>query len=106
LLQVMARRQVASSEQEFREVAAALRANDAERQSAIVTCITQGIGENPAGAAQFMGVPVEKATEAWCARMTNGIADGKLTLDDVNALNKGLVTPRAREVLMTASHGK
>lgn len=56
--------QVASSEQEFRQVAAALKANDAERRSAIATCIKQGIGENPAGVAQFMSVPVEKATEA------------------------------------------
>lgn len=98
--------QIAGDEQEFREMAAALKANDAERQSAIDTCIEQGIGENPAGAAGFMGVPVEKAAEAWCTRMTNGIADGKLTLADVNALNEGTVTPGARAVLTTVSEGR
>src|SRR5690606_518380 len=98
--------QLADSEQEFRQLAAALKANDAERQSAITTCIEQGIGENPAGAAEFMGVPVEKAAEAWCTRMTNGIADGKLTLADVNALNEGTVSPAARAVLTTVSEGR
>ena len=52
--------QLADNEQEFQQMAAALKANDVERQSAIATCIKQGIGENPAGAAQFMSVPVEK----------------------------------------------
>ena len=98
--------QLASNEQEFRQMAAALKANDAERKSAIATCIKQGIGENPVGAAQFMGVPVEKAAEAWCTRMTNGIADGKLTLADINGLNTGSVSPRARDVLTTVSEGK
>jgi hypothetical protein len=98
--------QLAGNEQEFQRMAAALKANDGERQSAIATCIQQGIGENPAGAAQFMGVPVEKAAEAWCTRMTNGIADGKLTLSDVKALNEGAVTPTAREVLTIVSEGK
>lgn len=37
--------------------------------------------------------------------MTNGIANGKLTLNDVNALNMGTVSPAAREVLMTVSDG-
>ncbi len=46
-----------------------------------------------------MGVPVEEATAAWCKRMTNGIADGLLTLSDVNALSSGTVTPRALQVL-------
>lgn len=98
--------QLASNEQEFQKLAAALKANDAERRSAIATCIKQGIGENPTGAAQFMGVPVEKAAEAWCTRMTNGIADGKLTLSDIEALNQGTVTPGARQVLTVASEGK
>lgn len=95
--------QIAGDEQEFQQMAAALKANDAERRSAIATCIGQGIGENPEGAARFMGVPVEKAAAAWCTRMTNGIANGKLTLADVNALNEGTVTPGAREVLTSAS---
>jgi hypothetical protein len=98
--------QVASDEKEFQELAAALKANDAERLSAISVCIEQGIGDNPAGAAKFMGVPVEKAAEAWCTRMTNGIADGKLTLADVNGLNEGTVTPAAQAVLTTVSEGK
>ena len=102
----MASAQIAANEQEFQQMAAALKANDAERQSAIATCIEQGIGDNPAGAAQFMGVPVEKAAEAWCTRMTNGIAEGKLTLADVEALSEGTVTPGARDVLTTVSESK
>lgn len=98
--------QVAADEKGFQQIASALKANDAERQSAIATCIKQGIGENPTGAAQLMGVAVETAAEAWCTRMTNGIANGKLTLNDVQALNEGTVTPGAREVLTTASEGK
>ena len=98
--------QLAGDEQEFRQIAAALKANDAERLSAIAACIEQGIGDNPEGAAGFMNVPVEKAAEAWCTRMTNGIADGRLTLADVNALNEGTVTPGALAVLTTASDGK
>lgn len=98
--------QVAADEEEFQQLAAALKADDAERLSAISVCIQQGIGENPAGAAQFMGVPVEQAAEAWCTRMTNGIANGKLTLADVNALNEGTVTPGAQAVLTTVSEGK
>jgi hypothetical protein len=98
--------QIAADEQEFQEMAAALKANDAERLSAISTCIEQGIGDNPEGAAQFMGVPVEKAAEAWCTRMTNGIANGLLTLADVTGLNEGTVTPAAQKVLTTASEGK
>jgi hypothetical protein len=38
--------------------------------------------------------------------MTNGIANGRLTLADVSGLNDGTVTPAAREVLTTASEGK
>lgn len=98
--------QIAANEQEFQQLAAALKANDAERQSAIATCIKQGIGDDPAAAAKFMGVPVDRAAEAWCTRMTNGIANSKLTLADVAALNKGTVTPRAREVLATMSDDK
>ncbi|MGX9390178.1 hypothetical protein ACWX0K_08835 [Nitrobacteraceae bacterium UC4446_H13] len=98
--------QIAANEQEFQQLAAALKTNDAERQSAITTCIKQGIGDDPAAAAKFMGVPVARAAEAWCTRMTNGIANSKLTLADVTALNKGTVTPRAREVLTTMSDDK
>lgn len=100
--------QLAADEQEFQQMAAALKADDAERQSAIATCIEQGVSANPnpAGIAQFMGLPVEQAWEAWCTRMTNGIANGRLTLADVNALNDGTVTPAARDVLTSASEGK
>jgi hypothetical protein len=98
--------QVAADEEEFQQLAAALKANDTKRLSAISTCIGQGIGDNPTGAAKFMGVPVEKAAEAWCTRMTNGIANGKLTLADVNALNEGTITPNAQAVLTTVSESK
>jgi hypothetical protein len=98
--------QLATDEEEFRQLGAALKADDAERLSAISTCIGQGLGENLTGLAQFMGVPVEKAVEAWCTRMTNGIANGKLTLADVNGLNEGTVTPGARAVLTAVSEGK
>lgn len=98
--------QVAADEQEFQQLVAALKANDAERQSAIAVCIEQGIGENPAGAAQFMGVKVEQAAEAWCTRMTNGIANGQLNLADVSGLNEGTISPAAQAVLTTVSEGK
>jgi len=98
--------QIAASEHEFQQLSAALKANDAERRSAIATCIKQGIGDHPADAAKFMGVPVDRAAEAWCTRMTNGIANSKLTLADVKALNEGTVTPGAREVLKSVSDGK
>lgn len=98
--------QIAADEKGFRQMASALKANDVERRSAIATCIKQGIGENPTGAARFMGVAVEKAAEAWCTRMTNGIANGKLTLNDIKAINEGTVTPAARDVLTAASEGK
>lgn len=93
--------QLAADEEEFRQMVTALKADDAERRSAIATCIEQGSAANPepAGIAQFMGVPVETAWEAWCTRTTNGIADGKLSLADVNALNEGTVTPAAEAVL-------
>ncbi len=105
---VQAWAQLAADEEEFRQMAAALKADDAERQSAIATCIEQGADANPdpAGIAQFMGVPVEKAWEAWCTRTTNGIANGELTLADVTALNEGTVTPAAQKVLTTVSEGK
>lgn len=98
--------QIADDEQEFQQLAATLKADDAERQGAIDVCIEQGIGDNPESAAQFMGVPVEKAAEAWCTRMTNGIANGLLTLADVMGLNDGTVTPAAQKVLTTISEGK
>lgn len=98
--------QLANSEEEFQQMAAALKADDDERQGAIATCIAQGIGDNPTGAAEFMGVPVEQATEAWCTRMTNGIANGLLTLADINGLGEGTVTPNAQRVLTTVSEGK
>jgi len=100
--------QLASSEQEFQQLAAALKADDAERQSAIATCIEQGIGANPnpAGMAQFMEVPLEKAWETWCTRMTNGIASGRLSLADIDALNDGTVTANAEKVLTTISEWK
>jgi len=98
--------QVAADEQEFQQLVAALKANDAERLSAIAVCIEQGIGDNPTGAARFMGVPVEQAAEAWCTRMTNGIANGQLSLADVSGLNEGTISPAAQAVLTTVSEGK
>lgn len=102
----LASAQLAADEQEFQRLSAALKANDAERRSAIATCIKQGIGENPTGAAEFMKVPVSQAAEAWCTRLTNGIADGRLKLSDVKALGEGNLSPGAREALTTASEGK
>jgi len=98
--------QLADREEVFQQMAAALKADDAERQGAIETCIAQGIGDNPAGLAALMGVPVEQAAEAWCTRMTNGIANGQLTLADVTGLGEGTMTPNAQTVLTTASEGK
>ena len=87
-------------------MAVALASNDAERRAAIDTCIEQGIGQSPEGLAEFMGVPVEQATETWCTRMTNGIASGQLTLADLEALNEGTATPGALAVLTTAADGE
>lgn len=100
--------QLADNEEEFQQLVAALKADDAERQGAIAVCIEQGVNANPepAGIAGFMGVPVEQAWDAWCTRTTNGIANGKLTLADVNALNEGTFTPAAKDVLTTVSDGK
>lgn len=94
-----------SAELAFQQLGAALKADDVERQSAIKTCVEQGIGENPVGLAKLMGVPVEQATVAWCARTTNGIAQGKLNWADISALNQGTVTPNAHSVLTNASDG-
>lgn len=44
-----------------------------------------------------MSVAVEKAAEAWCTGMTNGMADGQLTLADINGLSEGTVTPNAQK---------
>lgn len=98
--------QLASSEQEFQQMAAVLRADDAERRSAIAVCIAQGVGASPEGLAEFMGVPVERAAEVWCTRMADGIANGLLTLADVTALSEGTVTPGAQKVLTADPDGK
>ena len=95
-----------SDDEDFQAMAAALKANDVERQSAIDTCIAQGIGENPAGAAEFMGVTVENAAKAWCMRTTNGIAEGRLTLADLQGLSSGNVSANAEAVLKTPTHGE
>lgn len=95
-----------SDEENFQAMAAALKANDVERQSAIDTCIAQGIGENPTGAVEFMGVPVENATKAWCMRTTNGIAEGKLTLADLIGLGSEDVSANAEAVLKTPVQGE
>jgi hypothetical protein len=92
-----------SDEEQFQAMVAYLQAHDAERVTAIATCIAQGIGDNPTGAAKVMGVPVEEAATAWCTRTTNGIAYGKLTLADMQAVNEGNVTPNMLKVLTTVS---
>lgn len=86
-------------EQNFREMGAFLKANESERQDAISSCIAQGIGDNPTGAAKVLGVPVEEAATAWCTRTTNGIAEGTLTLADLMAANEGTITPQMLKVL-------
>jgi hypothetical protein len=98
--------QQGAGEEEFEQMAATLKANDSERRSAIATCIELGIGDDPTGLAEFMGVPVEKAARAWCFRMTTGIANGKLHLVDINGLHEGMVTPASRSVLTTVSEGE
>lgn len=89
-------------------MAAALRASDTERLSSIATTIERGAGANhdPAGIAEFLAVPAEQAWEAWCRRVTNGIADGKLMLVDVNGLSEGKATDNARKALTIVSKGK
>ena len=57
-----------SEERQFREMVAYLKSNAAERKTAIATCLTKGIGDNPTGAARVMGVPVEEAATTWCRR--------------------------------------
>ncbi len=95
-----------SDEEDFQAMAAALSSNDAERQSAVDTCISQGIGENPVGAAEFMSVPVEDAAKAWCYRMTSGIAEGRLRLADIQGLNSGDISANAEAVLKTPVAGE
>ena len=95
-----------SDEQEFQAMAAALKADDTERRSAIDTCIAQGIGDDPAGAAEFMEVPVESAARAWCHRVTNGIAESRLTLADLQGLGSGNVSANAEAVLKTPVAGE
>jgi hypothetical protein len=98
--------QVADDEAGFQQMVAALKANDAERQNAIAVCIGQSAGADSAGIAKILGVPAEQAWTAWCTRLTNGIANGKLTLADVTGLNEGTITPGAQAVLTTVSEGK
>jgi len=95
-----------ASEEQFEAMAATLRARDSERLSTIATCIELGVGSDPSGIAEFLGVPVEKAARAWCVRMTEGIANGKLHLVDINGLQEGTVTPAARSVMTTVSEGE
>jgi len=47
--------QIADDEQEFQQLAAALKADDAERQDAIATCIAQGRGRSKICSRRGMG---------------------------------------------------
>jgi hypothetical protein len=98
--------QLAADEEEFQQMVTVLKADDAERLGAIATCIDQSAGADSAGIAKILNVPAEQAWKAWCTRLTNGIADGELTLADVSALNEGTVTPGAQAVLTTVSEGE
>jgi hypothetical protein len=91
--------QMPSSAEQFRAMAAYLKSNKAERDTAIATCIAKGVGDNPAGLAALLKVPVEGAAAAWCTRLTNAIADGRVSFADVSAIGEGKVTDAARAAL-------
>lgn len=90
-----------SSEQQFQEMVAFLKNNDAERKSAIASCIGQGIGDNPSAVAKVMDVPVADAATAWCTRTVNGLVNGSLSLTDLNTMNSGTITPGIMKALKT-----
>ncbi|NYT64883.1 hypothetical protein H0A58_02730 [Alcaligenaceae bacterium] len=98
--------QIVADEHEFQQLVAALRANDAERRSAITTCTKQGVGYNFSALAKLMEVPADRAVAAWCTRITNGIANNQLTLTDLKGLDDGTISPRAQKVLTTESEGQ
>jgi hypothetical protein len=81
-----------SDEDDFKTMAAYLKANDSERQAAIESCIVQGTGRELANLAPIMEVSTENSVRAWCFRITNGIADGKLTLADMLSINEGTIS--------------
>jgi len=90
-----------SSEQQFQDMVTFLKNNDAERKSAIASCIAQGIGDNPSAVAKVMDVPVADAATAWCTRTVNGLVNGTLSLTDLNAMNSGTITPGIMKALKT-----
>jgi hypothetical protein len=87
-----------SDEEDFQAMAAYLKANDAERQTAIDTCLAQGAGQDFANLAPIMEVSAENSVRAWCFRTVNGIADGKLTLADMQGINGGTLFENVRAV--------
>lgn len=88
-----------SDEEDFQAMVTYLKTNDAERQNAIDTCITQGAGQDFANLAPIMEVPAENSVRAWCFRTTNGIADGKFTLVDMQGITEGKLSENVRAVI-------
>lgn len=95
-----------SDEDDFKAMVAYLKANDIERQAAIDSCIAQGSGGELANLAPIMEVPAENSVRAWCLRITNGIADGKLTLADMQGIDQGSLSENVKAVLKTPVMGE
>ena len=95
-----------SDEDDFRALATYLKANDAERRAAIDSCIAEGAESELANLASIMEVAAEDSVRAWCFRITNGIADGKLTLADLQGLDEGTLSDNARTVMKTPVAGE
>lgn len=95
-----------SDEEDFKAMVAYLKANDAERQAAIDSCIAAGAGGEMANLAPIMEVPAENSVRTWCLRITNGIADGKLTLADMQGIEQGTLSENIRAVMKTPVEGE
>lgn len=95
-----------SGEEDFTAMVAYLKANDAERQAAIDTCTAQGAGREMANLAPIMEVTAENSVRTWCLRITNGLADGKLTLADMQGIEQGSLSENVRLVMKTPVEGE
>lgn len=95
-----------SDEDDFKAMVDYLKANDGERQAAIDSCLVQGAGREMANLAPIMEVPAENSVRAWCLRITNGLADGKLTLTDMQGIDQGKLSENVRAVMNTPVEGE
>jgi hypothetical protein len=95
-----------SDEDDFKAMVAYLKANDGERQAAIDSCLAQGTGREMANLAPIMEVPAVNSVNAWCLRITNGLADGKLTLADMQGIEQGALSENVRAVMKTPVEGE